>query len=524
MRFDYDTIIIGGGHNGLVCAAYLARAGQRVLVVEKRPILGGAAVTEEFHPGFRNSSCSYTVSLLNPTVMAELNLADHGLTIIKRQVNNIFPDGGGGGLVFSTKTEEKTQHFASIDTGDAEALARFDADIDRAADSLKRLLLTVPPSPKGGLKDLFRAIRLGLDLHGQTIKDQRLLMALATESVADFLGRYFTSDAIKAGYAFDGVVGTFASPYQPGTAYILLHHAFGEATGEPGVWGHAVGGMGAISDAIWSAAEAAGATAITGCGAQSIALKNGRAAGVVLDDGRTLTSRRVVCGTTPHVLFDRLLPKGAVDTGTHAAFTQAHYGSGTLRINVALNALPQVRGFESDVAALTSGIVLAPTMRYLEAAYLTARQQGYSARPIVEMLIPSTLDASLAPRGKHVASLFCQHVDYDALKADPGLKDKAVEAVVETVEHFAPGFRDLILGMRVLSPLDLEAEYGLTRGDIFHGQLSLGQLFSARPVLGHSGYKMPVAGLYLCGSGAHPGGGVSGVPGHNCAKVILGRL
>jgi len=527
MTYDYDTVIIGGGHNGLVCAAYLAKAGQRVLVLERRDILGGAAVTESFHPGFRNSSCSYTLSLLHPSVMADLKLESRGLQIVKRRVNNIFPDGQGGGVRFLNDAAAMHAHIAQLSPADADARLRFTRDIDQAAAALKRLLLVAPPSPKGGLAAIFQAIQLGRDISRQSLDDQRMLLALATQSVADFLDRYFDSDAIKAAYAFDGVVGTYASPYQPGTAYVLLHHAFGEATGEPGVWGHAIGGMGAVSDAIWAAARSYGAKARTGAEVTGITLnRKGRTphiTGVQLASGETITARQIAANTTPDIVFGTLLPEDALPAPTAQAFKHIRYGSGTLRINVALAALPRFTGFEDGDDMLTGGIVLGPSMDYLETAYMDARRHGYARRPIVEMLIPSTLDDTLAPAGQHVASLFCQHVDYDALKADPRLGDKAVAAVLDTVEAFAPGFKDLVLGMRVLTPLDLEREYGLTRGDIFHGKLDLDQLFSARPVLGYSGYAMPVAGLYLCGSGAHPGGGVTGVPGRNCALAMLGR-
>lgn len=524
MTKKYDIAIIGGGHNGLVCAAYLARAGKKVVVLERRAMLGGAAVTEEFQPGFRNSTCSYTVSLLHPQVMRDLDLAGHGLRIVKRKVNNVFPDGRGGGLVFPTGTGAKIASFESLSTADAKALARFEEDLEMAADALRRLLLQPPPNAGGSLKDLMRAIRLGFDLISLPTRDQRLLTALATQSAVSFLRRYFENDKIIAAYAFDGIVGNYASPHDAGTAYVLLHHCFGEATGEKGVWGHAIGGMGAISSAIASAARSAGADLQTQAPVQQILLEGQRVTGLVLENGDRLTAPIIAANVTPAILFGQLLPDGALDSGTRADFEGIHYGSATFRMNVALKGLPEIPGFEDQPDVLTGGIVIGPTTDYLDQAYLSARQSGLSRRPVIEMLIPSTLDDSLAPPGQHVASLFCQHFDYEVFRRDQGVKDLAIATIFETIDAFLPGFSSLVLGYSALSPVDLENDFGLTRGDIFHGALSLGQLFSARPVLGHARYRMPLEGLYICGSGAHPGGGVTGLPGRNCAMEILKRF
>lgn len=524
MTKNYDAILVGGGHNGLTCAAYLARAGKSVLIIEKRAILGGAAVTEEFYPGFSNSTCSYTVSLLNPAVIKDLSLYDHGLTILTRKANNYFPQPAGGGLLFSADADEKRAAFAALNKDDADALPRFESDLDRAADILRGLLMRPPPNVEPSIREIVRTIRLGMRLAGLGRADKRLMLALATESADSFLRRYFTHSAIRAAFAFDGVVGTYASPFDKGTAYVLLHHAFGEVNGQKSLWGHAVGGMGAISTALWKSAEAHGAAAITDAEVDKILVNKDKAIGVRLADGREFLAPQIAVNTTPKILTERLLKEAPLATGDRAAFDAIQYGSATFRMNVALRALPIFPGMPCPEKALTSGIVIGPDMDYLDKAYLSARSRGFSNAPIVEMLIPSTLDDSLAPSGQHVASLFCQHFPYDSFATDnAAAKEKAIAAIFGTIESFAPGFKDLVIGYKAYSPVDLEAEFGLTRGDIFHGCLSFDQLFSARPVIGYARHEMPIKGVYLCGSGAHPGGGVTGVPGRNAALVMLGK-
>jgi phytoene dehydrogenase-like protein len=395
---------------------------------------------------------------------------------------------------------------------------------------LRDLVLRTPPNAGGGFIELVRSAAIGRRLLGLTLEDQRLVLDLFTKSAADLLSQWFESEVVRAAFAFDGIVGAYASPHTPGTAYVLLHHCFGEVNGKLGVWGHALGGMGAISDAMRRSAEAFGAIVKTSAPVESVLVEGDRAAGVVLAGGERVHARAVAANVGAKLLFRDLVPEVSVEPTVRRRFTGIKTGSGTFRMNVALAELPDFRcrpGTErQDHHA--SGIIIGPTIDYLDRAWLDARTHGWSRRPVVEMLIPSTLDASLAPAGKHVASLFVQHVA-PRLPAGRSWSDEAEKAafadlVIDTVTEHAPNFRDAVLARQVLSPLDLERRFGLVDGDIFHGQLSLDQLFSTRPVLGNANYRLPVPGLYLCGSGAHPGGGVTGVPGHNAAREIIKDL
>ncbi len=522
---EYDVAIIGGGHNGLACAAYLAGAGCTVLVLEKNAVAGGAALTEEFHPGFRNSLAAYTVSLLNPTVIRDLDLHRHGLRIVERPVANFWPVDARRSLLMPYGLVNRQRAVAEFSARDAERLPDYDAALERAARLLRELVLRRPPNAGGGMLELIEGARFGQRMLRLSLEDKRLLVDLFTRSVADYLAMWFESEVVQGALAFDGIVGAYASPYTPGTAYVLLHHCFGEVNGKSGVWGHAVGGMGAISQAIARCAQERGAVIRTEAAVASVVVEDGRTRGVVLAGGERIAARAVAANVPPKLLFRDLVPEGAVAPDLRRRFAAITSGSGTFRMNVALSELPDFRcrpGIDrQDHHA--SGIVIGPTVAYLERAYLDARAYGWARKPVVEMLIPSTLDDSLAPAGKHVASLFVQHV---APRLPDGRGwDEAREAfadvVIETVGEHAPNFKASILGRQILSPLDLERRFGMVDGDIFHGQLTPGQLFSARPVLGHADYRMPVPGLYLCGSGAHPGGGVTGVPGRNAALEII---
>ena len=516
----YDAVVIGAGHNGLVCACYLAAGGLKVCVVERRDVVGGAAVTEEFHPGFRNSTASYTVSLLNPKVVRELRLAEHGLRVVERPFANFLPLSDrehikvGGGLA---ATQAEVARFSGKD---AERLPAYYERLDAVADVLRGLLLETPPNVGGGWSEMLHAWKSGRALAKLPLAAQRDVLDLFTLSAADWLDRWFESDPIKACFGFDAVVGNFASPYTPGSAYVLLHHVFGEVNGRKGVWGHAIGGMGAITQAMRKEAEARGVEIRTGAGVARIVERGERAAGVVLDDGAEIAARCVVSNAHPRALL-ALLPDSRGEW--RESFENYQSESATLRMNVALSDLPDFSALPGAGLHHSSGIIMAPSLAFMDRAYTSARVDGWSREPIVEILIPSTVDDSLAPRGQHVASLFCQHFRYALPQARSwdAEREAAADAVVDQVTRFAPNFRRSILGRRVLTPLDLERQFGLVGGDIFHGKLSLNQLFSARPVLGHAAYRMPVRGLYLCGSGAHPGGGVTGVPGHNAAREVL---
>jgi phytoene dehydrogenase-like protein len=523
----YDVAIIGAGHNGLTAAAYLAAAGLVVVVLEKNGHVGGAAYTEEFHPGFRNSVAAYTVSLLNPKVIRDLDLPRHGLKIVERPVANFWPVDESRALVMPYGLAARQRAIAAFSERDAARLPEYDTALDRAASVLKRLLLEAPPNAGGGLIELWKGARLSRSILKLPLDAQRDLAGLFTESASDFLARWFEDETVKAAFAFDGIVGTYAAPSTPGTAYVLLHHCFGEVNGKTGVWGHAVGGMGAISAAIASAARKSGAEIRTAAEVREVAVEGGRATGVVLDSGEVVPARAVAAAVPPKLLFSRMIPAGAIDATLHARLANLKSGSGTFRMNVALAELPDFtcKPNRDGTAHLASGIVIGPTLDYLERAYLDARRDGWSSEPVVEMLIPSMLDETLAPPGRHVASLFVQHVAPHLPEprswADPAEKQRFADLVVETVTRHAPNFRASVIARQVLSPLDLEQRFGLIDGDIFHGALSLDQLFSLRPTLGHADYRMPLERLYLCASGAHPGGGVTGVPGHNAAREII---
>ncbi|WP_442253249.1 phytoene desaturase family protein [Stenotrophomonas pavanii] len=526
---SWDAIIIGGGHNGLVCAAYLARAGKKVRVLERRGVLGGAAVTEEFHPGFRNSVASYTVSLLQPKVIDDLQLHAHGLRIINRPANNFLPLPDDRYLLSAPgRTQAEVARFSERD---AQRLPAYEARLETFADVLRAWALRAPPDlgVAGGwraLPALWQMGRLGRELAVLDPSLRQELLDLFTLSAAEYLDRWFESEPIKALFGFDGIVGNYASPYTPGSAYVLLHHVFGQCNGLKGAWGHAIGGMGAISQAIAAAARAAGAELQVDAGVRRVLVEHGSAVGVELANGEILRARTVIANVNPKLLYEQMLAPAQVPDATRERMANWRCGSGTFRMNVALSRLPDFRALPGPGDHLSAGIIMAPSLDYMDRAWLDARRDGWSREPIVEMLIPSTLDASLAPPGRHVASLFCQHVAPvlpDGRHWDDH-RDTVADLMIATVERYAPGFADSVLGRQVLSPLDLERTFGLVGGDIFHGALSANQLFSARPMVGQAGYRGALPGLYLCGSGTHPGGGVTGAPGHNAAQVVLQDL
>jgi phytoene dehydrogenase-like protein len=508
-----DVIVVGAGHNGLVCACYLAKSGLKVKVLERRGVVGGAAITEEFHPGFRNSAAAYTVSLLQPKVIRDLRLAEHGLRILERPFANFLPlESGflkiGGGL------EATQQEIAKFSARDAGRLPDYYRTIERVADVLRGAILETPPNIGGGISDLLSFFRTAARLKKLDMEARRDLLELFTRSAAELLERWFEAEPVKAAFGFDAVVGNYASPFHAGTAYVLLHHCFGEVNGNRGIWGHAVGGMGAIADAL--AAEARRSGVEIECNAAVARVGKGL---VTLEDGRELAARAVVANVNPKLLYLRLIEKEDLPPDVVERMRRYKCGSATFRMNVALSELPRFTCLPEPGPHLSTGIILAPSLGYMDRAYLDARSEGMARAPIVEMLIPSTVDDSLAPKGMHVASLFCQHfapeIDWDLRKGE------AIERILDAAESQAPGFRRSIIAHSALSPADLERDFGLIGGDIFHGALSLDQLWSARPLLGHADYRTPVNGLYLCGAGAHPGGGVTGAPGHNCAREVL---
>jgi len=531
MTTRYDALIIGGGHNGLVCAFYLARAGLKVRVLERRAVVGGAAVTEEFHPGFRNSTASYTVSLLRPKVIADMKLHERGYRVIERPLSNFLPFaddylklGGGPGR---TQAE-----FARFSAKDAVAYPAYDAALEKVAAVLRDLALQAPPNVGGGLPALLAAFSQGRRMAAMPIEQQRDLLDLFTKSARDFLDGWFESDKVKTAFAFDAVVGNFAGVSTPGSAYVLLHHVFGEVNGKPGAWGHSVGGMGAITQAMAAACIEAGVEISLETPVAQLLVApapakvgGGKVAGVRLDSGEEIAAAIVAANVGPALLYRQMVDPSDLPADFRRRIAAYKAGSGTFRMNVALSDLPDFTVLPGKAQAEHhgAGIVIAPGLDYMDRAYDDAKAHGWSRQPIVEMLIPSTVDDSLAPPGAHVASLFCQQFSPqlpDGRSWDDA-REAAADLIIETVTAHAPNFKASVIARQIHSPLDLERKFGLIGGDIFHGAMSLDQLWAARPVLGHGDYRGPISGLYMCGSGTHPGGGVTGAPGHNAAHAIL---
>ncbi|WP_164118771.1 NAD(P)/FAD-dependent oxidoreductase [Sphingorhabdus sp. Alg239-R122] len=517
----YDALIIGAGHNGLVCAFYLARAGMKVRMVEARSVVGGCAVTEEFHPGFRNSVASYTVSLLQPKVIQDMGLVERGYRVIERPISNLLPLPDGNYLKLGGGLERTQTEFARFSARDAEALPAYYDMLEDAAEVLRDLALRTPPG--SGLASLVDAARQGQRFMRLSLERQRDVLTLFTRSAREVLDQWFESDPVKAAFGFDSVVGNYASPDTPGSAYVLLHHVFGEVNGNKGSWGHVIGGMGAITGYMADACRELGVEISLSSPVQKVISEKGRACGVRLADGSQVMTQRVIANIGPKLLYGQMID----DTDLPPAFVRHMQGfkagSGAFRMNVALSGLPKFTCQPEPGEHHKSGIIIAPSLDYMDRAFADARAYGWSRDPIVEMLIPSAVDDSLAPAGQHVASLFCQQF----APILPGGKDwddhedAAADAIIDTVEKHAPGFRASILGRQVLSPKGLERKFGLAGGDIFHGRMSLDQLWAARPMLGHADYRGPLGNLYMCGSGTHPGGGVTGAPGHNCAREVL---
>lgn len=523
MTKRYDAVIVGGGHNGLVCAYYLARAGMKVRILERRDVIGGAAVTQEFHPGFRNSVASYTVSLLQPKIIADMQLAKHGYRVIERPISNFLPQEDVGYLKLGGGLARTQAEFAKFSARDAAALPAYYAMLESVADVLRGLALKTPPNLGGGIQTLFNAAQQGRMLGKLTLTQQRDVLDLFTKSARDFLDGWFESEAVKAAFGFDAVVGNYASPDTPGSAYVLLHHVFGEVNGKKGAWGHVVGGMGTITQIMAQVCREHGVEISLESPVARVLVDDGKAVGVRLTSGEEIAAARVIANVGPKLLYEQLIDPSDLQPDFRKRIRGFKSGSGTFRMNVALSELPRFTCLPEIGEHHQSGIIIAPTLDYMDRAFADAKSTGWSKKPIVEMLIPSTVDDSLAPAGKHVASLFCQQFapqlpdgrDWDLHE------NAAADCIIDTVEEYAPGFRASILGRQILSPKGLERTFGLSGGDIMHGNMSLDQLWSARPVLGHAAYRGPIQSLYMCGAGNHPGGGVTGAPGHNCATEIL---
>lgn len=521
----YDAVVLGAGHNGLVCAFYLAKAGKRVALLERRNVVGGAAVTEEFHPGFRNSAASYTVSLLQQRIIDDLELPRHGLKIVGRRMANFCPSLDGTSLSFFDDPKRDEQAIAEHSSRDA---ARYQDYLDRLEQVtviVRDLLFETPPASGEGIAAILKSLRLGNRIHRLDSQRQRDLLALFAGSAGSFLDGWFESDLVKGLLGFDAIVGHYQSPYSPGSGYVLLHHVLGGQTMAPTNWAHAIGGMGSITQAMAAACAEMGVDIERDCTVREVCVDAGRAVGVIGADGRRWQAQAVVSCLHPKVLFQQLVDSTNLPQDFNDAIDGYRSGSGSLRINVALSELPDFRALPGKRVGdhHTAGIILGANLGEMEQAYFEARRDGWSSRPIIELMIPSTLDDTLAPPGQHVASLFCQHFAPELPNRESWdtHKDQVADLVIDRVNEFAPNFKNAVIARSVRSPTDLERDFGLVGGDIFHGELALDQLFSARPVLGYGNYTTPIAGLYQGGSGTHPGGGVTGIPGHNAARQVL---
>ena len=521
--YKYDAVIIGGGHNGLVCAFYLARAGYKVRILERRSIIGGAAVTEEFHPGFRNSVASYTVSLLHPKVIKDMALASHGYRVIERPIANFLPLPDGRYLKVGGGLERTQAEFAKFSRRDAAVLPHYQAALEGIAELLRGMMLETPPNAGDGLPMLLAGLSQGKRVLARSLEEQRDMLDLFLKSARAFLDGWFESEAVKAAFAFDAVVGNYASPDTPGSAYVLLHHVMGQVNGKKGAWGHCVGGMGAITQIMARVVSAMGVEISLEAPVERVLVDGGRVVGVRLESGEEVMGAAVIANVGPKLLYERMMDPADLPKDFRKRMRGFRTGSGSFRMNVALSALPDFSCLPGKGEHLEAGIIIAPDMDYMDRAFADAKTFGWSRAPIVEMLIPSIIDDSLAPPGCHVASLFCQQFapQLPHERSWDDAREAAADDVIATVEPHAPGFAASVIARDIMSPLDLERKFGMVDGDIMHGAMTLDQLWSARPVLGHGAYRGPVEGLYMCGAGTHPGGGVSGASGHNAARAVL---
>jgi phytoene dehydrogenase-like protein len=525
MAKSWDAVIIGGGHNGLVTAAYLARAGKNVLVLERRHLLGGASVTEELWPGYKVSAAAYLCSLMQERIIRELELPKHGYQVYAKDPAFFTPFPDGTHLTMWQDQRRTCEEIAKFSRRDAQAYPKYEEFVERLAQFAEKMLLTTPPNfARTNWGDLAGLGKLGLDLVKMPDDERVGHVKIFTQSVAEFLEPWFESEQIKVTLATDGVIGTNGGPRSPGTAYVLLHHVMGTVDGHRGLWGFVRGGMGAVSEAIASAARAAGATIRTNATIDHVLLKDGRAIGVVLASGEEIQARIVISNADPKRTFLGLVGEKHLEPEFATSVRQIAMKGCSMKINLALSGLPNFRALPGNTLMPhhKTTMHICPSLEYVEHAWDDAKYGRPSARPLLEMTIPTTYDDSLAPAGKHVMGIFLQYTPYDLREGDwKSVKENYADLVMDTIEEYAPGFKSLVLHRQVLSPLDLEEIYGLTGGNIFHGEMNLAQLFFMRPVPGWARYRTPVKGLYLCGSGTHPGGGVMGAPGYNAAREIL---
>ncbi|MGA2696596.1 MAG: NAD(P)/FAD-dependent oxidoreductase [Terriglobales bacterium] len=519
----YDVIVIGGGHNGLVNAAYLARAGKKVLVLERRHVLGGAAVTEEIFPGFKFSVCSYVVSLLRPKIIRDLDLPRHGLEILP--LDGTFTPMPNGDYLWRVNDHGKThREIARHSKLDAEAYDEFGKSMQAMCRFVKPILSMVPPDPATlNPKELMKLLFLGKRFQDMTSEDKYNQVQLMTMSAIDFLDQWFETDVLKATMSASGIIGTFLGVRSPGTAYVLLHHYMGEIDGAFRSWGFARGGTGAISNAIADAALEAGVEIRKQAPIAQIIIKNGSAKGVVLANGDEIHADIVSSSVDPRMTFVKLIEKGNLPEDFLEEINRYKFRGSSGKVNLALDGLPNFKAIPGPGAHLRGAISISPSVEYMERAYDDAKYGNFSRRPYIDMVIPTLTDPSVAPPGKHIMSCFVQYAPY---KLRPGLnwddqKEAFGDTVINTIAEYAPNIKDIILHRQIVTPLDLERDFGLSEGNIFQGELSLEQLFFLRPVPGYAAFRTPIKNLYMCGSATHPGGGIMGAPGRLAALEIL---
>jgi phytoene dehydrogenase-like protein len=523
----YDVIVIGGGHNGLTNAAYLAKAGKKVLVLERRHVLGGAACTEEVFPGFKFSVCSYVVSLLRPEIIRDLELPRHGLEILP--LDGTFTPMPNGDYLWRVNDHGKThREIARHSRVDAEAYDEFGKAMQAMCRFVKPILSIIPPDPATlNPKELMKLLFIGRRFQGMASEDRYNQVQLMTMSAIDFLDQWFETDVLKATMSASGIIGTFLGVRSPGTAYVLLHHYMGEIDGAFRAWGFARGGTGAISNAIADAAREAGVEIRTEAPIARILVKkdakNGRATGVVLANGDEIYADVISSSVDPRLTFTKMIEPGNLPDEFMDGVRRYKFRGSSGKVNMALDGLPNFKCMPGVGAHLRGAMSISPSVDYMEKAYDDAKYGHWSSHPYIDMVIPTLTDTSLAPPGKHILSCFVQYAPY---KLAPGLdwdteKEKFGDNVVNTIAEYAPNIKDIILHRQVVTPLDLEREWGLTEGNIFQGELSLEQLFFLRPVAGWAQFRSPIKNLYMCGSATHPGGGIMGAPGRLSALEIL---
>jgi len=520
----YDVIVVGGGHNGLTCAAYLAKAGRRVLVLERRHVIGGAAVSEEIYPGFTYSVCSYVVSLLRPWIIRDLELARFGLELIPLE-SSFLPLPDGRSMCRWSDASRTRDEVSLFSRHDAEMMPEFSHAMSKIGRFVRPIIdspIPVPTSLRPA--ELAGMLKLGRHFQDARVDMMELRMKLLTMSAVDFLDEWFESEVLKAPMAVSGIIGTFLGVRSPGTAYVLLHHYMGEIDGAFRSWSFSRGGTGGVSNAIANSARHFGAEIRTEAGVRRILVNQGRATGVVLENGDEIRARQIVSGCDPRLTFLGFVGSEHLPDDFVTAISRYRFRGSSGKVNLALDALPEFTCRPGD-DHLRGDIAIAPSIDYLERAYDEAKYGAFSRRPYINIVIPSLVDPTLAPTGKHVMSCFVQYAPYEISEGAenwPAKRDAFGETVIDTIEEYVPNIRDLILHKQVLTPWDLEQEFGLTEGNIFHGELTLDQLAFQRPTSGWARYRTPVRNLWLAGSGAHPGGGIMGSPGALCARAMLG--